>query len=187
MLEKVPSAVGHALEKVRAGLDKVMSEDSGLRGAGLLQVSSPEFADGGALPARCTEDGDGASPAIAWSGAPDGAVSVVLVVEDADSPTPEPIVHCLAWGLPPSGELPVGALSPGAAQAPGLGKNSFMKTGWLPPDPPTGHGPHRYVFQVFALSARPDLQEGAGKGEVRDAIAGAVLASGRVIGTYERR
>ena len=29
---------------------------------------------------------------------------------------------------------------------PRVGKNSFGNSEWLLPDPPTGHGPHDYVF-----------------------------------------
>ena len=186
MLEKVPHALGHALEGVRAGMEKTAFEDAGLKGAGAVRVTSSTFTEGAALPMRSTEDGEGVSPSLAWSGAPEGAACAVLVVEDADSPTPEPIVHCLAWDLPANGELAAGALNEGGPDAPALGRNSFRKIGWLPPDPPTGHGPHRYLFQVFALSDQPDLKPGAGKGEVLDAIRPLTLGSGRLIGTYER-
>ena len=62
-----------------------------------------------------------------------------------------------------------------------------MKPGWLPPDPPTGHGAHRYCFQLFALGGVPALEEGAGRGAVVKALAEArVLARGMLVGTYER-
>ena len=67
-----------------------------------------------------------------------------------------------------------------------LGKNSFQSLGWLPPDPPTGHGPHRYAVQVYALDYRPDLEEGAGRGAVVKALQGHVVAKGLLVGTYER-
>ena len=67
-----------------------------------------------------------------------------------------------------------------------LGKNSFMATGWLPPDPPTGHGAHRYCFQIFALDVVPELEQGAGRGAVIEALKGHVLAKGLLVGTYER-
>ncbi len=79
----------------------------------------------------------------------------MLLVEDADSPTPKPIVHAIAWDLDARERRP----ARGRAREPRLrgtveevGKNPFLKAGWLPPDPPTGHGPHRYLFQVYALN-----------------------------------
>ena len=38
-----------------------------------------------------------------------------------------------------------------------LGRNSFLQTAYLPPDPPTGHGPHLYAFQIFALDRKLDF------------------------------
>jgi phosphatidylethanolamine-binding protein (PEBP) family uncharacterized protein len=56
----------------------------------------------------------------------------------------------------------------------------------LPPDPPPGHGPHRYVFQLFALIAGDDFSETPGRAAVVDALRERAIASGYVIGTYER-
>ena len=67
-----------------------------------------------------------------------------------------------------------------------LGKSSYLKAAYLPPDPPTGHGPHRYCFQIFALDIVPALEEGAGRGAVVEALKGHVLAKGMLVGTYER-
>jgi phosphatidylethanolamine-binding protein (PEBP) family uncharacterized protein len=57
----------------------------------------------------------------------------------------------------------------------------------LPPDPPPGHGVHRYLFQVFALEAGPAFDEEPGRDAVLAAIRERGLASGCLIGTYERR
>ena len=85
--------------------------------------------------------------------------------------------------LLPSSSLCVLSLPPPLCS---LGKNSFFGSGWLPPDPPKGHGTHRYCFQVFALDAPAPLDEGAGRGAVVEALRGHVLAKGLLIGTYER-
>jgi phosphatidylethanolamine-binding protein (PEBP) family uncharacterized protein len=37
------------------------------------------------------------------------------------------------------------------------GRNSFLQTAYLPPDPPTGHEPHLYAFQIFALDRKLDF------------------------------
>ena len=66
------------------------------------------------------------------------------------------------------------------------GRNSYLQTAWLPPDPPPGHGVHRYAFQVFALDVSPPFDETPGRDEVVDAIREHALASGLLIGTYER-
>ena len=127
MLEKMPRVLGEALSGLKAGLDGTtyLSEFPGV--AETIRVGSEAFADRAALPPRFTADGEGVSPPLSWDGLPTGTVSVVVIVEDAGSPTPRPLVHLLAWNLDPAASLPEGATT-----GPTFGKNSFMKTGWLP-------------------------------------------------------
>jgi phosphatidylethanolamine-binding protein (PEBP) family uncharacterized protein len=101
MLEKLPDALGHALYDQRAGLDKTAFERVPLRaGKGAITVSSLAFRDHAPIPVRYTADGEGCSPPLQWSGVPAGAQSLVLIVEDADAPTPAPLVHAIAVDLP---------------------------------------------------------------------------------------
>jgi phosphatidylethanolamine-binding protein (PEBP) family uncharacterized protein len=104
MLEKLPDALGHALRHQRAGLDKLAFNQSGLRsGMAAIEITSAAFADHAPIPARYTADGEGLSPPLQWHGMPAGAASLVLIVEDADAPTPRPLVHAIAVDLPASG------------------------------------------------------------------------------------
>ena len=187
MLEKLPSAIGHLLKGVRPGLEKTAYHDSRLAAVQpSIAVSSPEFSDGGALPVRFTADGTGVSPPLQWDGVPRGAAGVVIVVEDADSPTPAPLVHLIAYPLPgDDGVLAEGAASSTSPSIP-LSHNSFGKNAWLPCDPPPGHGDHRYVFQVFGLDAVPELGAHPGRDAVVDALARHAIARGVLIGTYGR-
>ena len=187
MLEKLPDVVGHALRNVRAGLDKLAIHHSGLRaGMAAIGLTSLAFADHAPIPERYTADGEGISPPLAWTGVPAGAASLVLIVEDADDPTPQPLVHAIAVDLPPGdGALPEGALSVDN-DAVHEGRNSFLMTGWLPPDPPPGHGSHRYAFQLFALGAGEPFKGTPGRDDVLEAVRERGLASGLLIGTYAR-
>lgn len=119
MLEKLPHAIGQVLKGKGPGLDKTVYYCESIDGAPeSITVTSEAFADGGAIPARFTEDGEKISPPLAWQGVPKDAVSLVLVIEDADSPTPSPIVHALVFDLPASdGALAEGALKAPAAKA----------------------------------------------------------------------
>ena len=65
-------------------------------------------------------------------------------------------------------------------------KDSFGNSEWLPPDPPTGHGPHDFVFQLFALDISLDLMPGADRGDLIEAMEGHVLAAAVLTGTYAR-
>jgi len=189
MLEHVPHWLGSALKGVRAGADKLAITQGGLGVFDAIDVRSPAFANGGRIPDRFTADGEGVSPPLFWTGVPHGAECVVLIVEDADAPTPAPLVHAVVWGLPgDDGQLAEGAIvADGAGDANGdVGRNSYMREGWLPPDPPTGHGEHRYAFQLFALGPGAEPGETPGRGDVVQAMAGRVLAAGLLTGTYSR-
>jgi Raf kinase inhibitor-like YbhB/YbcL family protein len=52
-----------------------------------LPLSSLAFSDGEAIPERCTRDGENVSPPLKWVAVPDGAKSLVLVVDDPDAPS----------------------------------------------------------------------------------------------------
>jgi Raf kinase inhibitor-like YbhB/YbcL family protein len=190
MLENLPDFVGHALREQRAGLDQLAYNRLPLRGGhGAIAVTSLAFVDHGPMPALYTADGEGTSPPLQWTGLPEATRSVVLIVEDADSPTPHPLVHAIAVGLAvDEGTLKQGALDDDeqAPEAARLGRNSYLQHGWLPPDPPPGHGPHRYAFQVFALGGDAAPPEAPGRDALMETLARDAIASGLLIGTYER-
>lgn len=190
MLENLPDALGHVLRNQRAGLEKTVFSVVDLRGGtAAIQVSSLAFADHAPIPSKYTADGAGISPALQWSGVPSAAASVLVMVEDADSPTPQPLVHAIVVGLP----VDESALAEGALASPDhegsghhTGLNSFLQAAWLPPDPPPGHGVHRYAFQVFALGQAVDFPPTPGREAVLEAVRAHALASGCLIGTYQR-
>lgn len=190
MLEKVPSVIGRLLKRAKAGSEELAFNDPDFAELPCtITVESAAFADGGDIPAEYTDDGGKLSPPLRWSQVPPEAEAVVLIVEDADSPTPSPLCHAILWDLP--GED--GVLDRGDVDSPcsvgeghSMGKNSFKKTEYLPPDPPKGHGPHRYAFQVFALDASLDFDKAPDRRQVLDAMRGHVLAKGCLVGVYQR-
>jgi Raf kinase inhibitor-like YbhB/YbcL family protein len=189
MLEKLPEFVGQALQGRRAGLENILSNKVALAGAVYkLEVSSLAFPPNGLLPLRFTADGEAIAPPLQWGRVPDTTTTLVLIVEDADSPTMEPLVHAIAVDIDPQrigiaeGEL----TEPHAELSIKLGRNSYLRQGWLPPDPPPGHGVHRYAFQLFALKDGKPFSDAPGRRELGEAIRDRVLAVGCLIGTYER-
>lgn len=164
-----------------------------LAAAGTLALTSPDFDDGGAIPGvHAAERAGGAnlSPALAWTAPPDGTAQLLLVVEDPDAPTPRPFVHCVALLAPAMTGLEQGALGDGAASADVRLLRSGIGSGYFGPAPPKSHGPHRYVFQLFALAASLTTGPRAAleKARPRDVLAAAsgVLARGRLDGLYAR-
>jgi Raf kinase inhibitor-like YbhB/YbcL family protein len=158
--------------------------DPGLQGKGQLTVSSSAFAANGAIPAKYTSDGPGLSPPLSWRGAPAGAKSFAVVVEDPDAPTPQPFIHWMIWNIPASASgLAEGKPPAGVRQ----GKLMYVgKVGYMGPAPPPG-GPHHYHFQVFALDRAIDAPEGAERPALVQAMRGHVLASGELTGLYQSK
>jgi Raf kinase inhibitor-like YbhB/YbcL family protein len=189
MLQKVPESLGEALQNQRAGLEQtVIRRLNKSPRLFLIQVSSSAFAAENTLPTKYTADGGGVSPPLQWSNLPPGTSSVAVIVEDADSPTPHPLVHAIVVNLDPrESSIVEGALDSPDHSGVGLetGPNSFLAHAWLPPDPPPGHGPHRYVFQVFALRG-PLFEKAPGRQELVRAITEFGIGAGCVIATYER-
>lgn len=185
MLEHVPAWLGKALRNVRAGHGKLAIARLG--GEGLLErdgftLRSAAFENGEGLdPSFTADEEDAVAPPLEWTNPPAGTVELVLIVEDPDAPTPEPFCHWLVWGLAPQ----KGQLLEGEAP-PRVGKNSFGNSEWLLPDPPTGHGAHDYVFQLFALDKPISLMPGASRGDLMGEIEGHVLAAAVLTGTYAR-
>lgn len=101
-------------------------------------------------------DGDNVSPHLAWSGFPDDTQSFAVTCFDPDAPTGSGFWHWVLLDVPVS----VTELATGAASGDGSGVpdgamhlgNDTTTPAYTGPFPPPGHGPHRYVFAVHALS-----------------------------------
>lgn len=189
MLQRLPSAFGQVLQGARPGIDKLSCFSAALDEVPESLTVLSVFDDGAPIPPPYTRDGLGSSPPLTWRGVPRRAQSLVILVEDADSPTPQPLVHAIAWNLPGAdGSLGEGELGHVDRRHDGreMGRNSYLKTAWLPPDPPPGHGPHHYAFQLYALDRRLTFDHPPGRGEILESMREHVLAKGCLIGTYER-
>jgi len=191
MLEKLPETLGHLLGDKRAGLENILYNALDLRdGTARITLTSPAFVDHGPLPSQYTADGAGLSPEIDWNGVPSSATSLAFIVEDADSPTPAPLVHAIAVDIDAKRvQLEEGELqeaSRGKDSSLSLGRNSYLRQAWLPPDPPPGHGVHRYAFQLFALADGEPFKDAPGRHELVEVLRKRAIASGCLIGTYTR-
>jgi len=154
-----------------------------------LSITSPAFSPGGAIPKKYAYTGEGqnVSPPLRFSGVPEGAKTLALIVDDPDAPSPkhprpDPWVHWVVWNIPAS----VTGLQEGSGGGGQSGTSDFGKVGWGGPFPPPGSGRHRYVFKLFALDVRLELQGSARKPDLLAAMKGHVLAQGELVGTYER-
>lgn len=191
MLEKLPPSIGRALHGRRAGIEKsAIARLLARKPVPALHVHSRAFGEQQRIPAAYTADGEGRWPDLSWQGAPDATESFVVVVEDPDAPSMEPLVHAIVVDIPPSvRSLEEGALAntvPAYGAALHLGRNSYLRQAWLPPDPPPGHGPHHYLFEVFALSLGAAFSPAPGRQEVQEILGYFAIAAGQRAGVYER-
>jgi Raf kinase inhibitor-like YbhB/YbcL family protein len=156
-----------------------------------MDIASPAFPVGSVIPARYTADGADVSPPLQWSGIPEGAAELCLIVDDPDSSGEEPWVHWVLYRIPATSSGVAEGLSGDAAAlevAGGLGEgpNDFGESGYGGPAPPRGHGIHHYHFKLYAVDVALGLGDGATKQELLEAMSGHVLAEGLLVGTYER-
>ena len=152
----------------------------------LLSLSSPAFQEGERIPLKYTCQGEDISPKLDWSGVPEDARSLALIMDDPDAPSGI-FTHWVIFNLPPDSQGLIEAvpsvfkLDTGALQ----GRNDFGRIGYGGPCPPPGY-PHRYRFTLYALDRQLDLEAGSSKNQVVNAAKGHILAQCQLIGTYQR-
>ena len=140
-----------------------------------LTLLSPAFSPNGAIPSKYTCDGKNVSPPIQLEHIPEEAKSLALVVTDPDA---HDFVHWLVWNLPVKEQIEEGTTA-------GIeGTNDFKKQAYGGPCPPSGV--HHYVFKVYALDTELRLSLGAHLEDLENAMAGHVVATGELIGLYNR-
>lgn len=147
---------------------------------GEFALRSEAFTHGGKIPRRHTCEGEDVSPALSWSDPPAGTRTLALIVDDPDAPVGT-FTHWLGWNIDPT----AAGLGEGES-ALAEGSNDFGTGGWSGPCPPPGHGSHRYFFRLYALDAELAVGFRAKRRELEGALAGHVLATAELIGTYER-
>jgi Raf kinase inhibitor-like YbhB/YbcL family protein len=123
-----------------------------------LSVSSTSFENNARLPEEQVFDGWGMSggnlsPALSWSGAPEGTKGYAVTCFDPDAPTPSGFWHWVLVGIPAE----VTSLDAGAGTPENAPKGAFHIANDLGDKkydgaaPPAGDHTHRYLFAVHAL------------------------------------
>jgi Raf kinase inhibitor-like YbhB/YbcL family protein len=145
-----------------------------------LKVTSEAFGNHEAIPAKHSPDGEDISPALEWSGVPDGTKAIAVVVHDPDAPLVDGFTHWVAYNI--DGDAT--GLPEGGGDVTN-GKNELGNEGYNGPAPPPGHGTHHYYFWVYALSEDPDLDPGLTRTELLEQLEDLVIEQARLVGTYK--
>jgi Raf kinase inhibitor-like YbhB/YbcL family protein len=154
----------------------------GGRGRGAIQamtLTSSAWPDGGEIPAKYTQAGDDMSPPLAWTGAPDGVVSYVLMMHDVDAPIgngTDDLLHWLVWNVPAT-TTSLREHLPAIPQLPD-GTRQISATGpyYRGPGAAAAGPTHHYIFELFALDTTLDVPAvGAQPPATRAAIVAAMI------------
>jgi Raf kinase inhibitor-like YbhB/YbcL family protein len=146
-------------------------------------ILSPAFGNGDFIPKRHTCDGQELSPAVDWSGEPEGTQSFALVMDDPDAPAGT-WNHWLLWDVAAHVHSVREGFTPGAIGT--SGKNDFGRAGYGGPCPPKGRV-HRYYLRIYAVD-RPalGLPPGATRKELDSALSRRVIGQAEYMGRYQR-
>lgn len=127
-----------------------------------LAVTSESFTEGETMPTPQVsgkmgiEGGEDISPQLSWEAGPEGTKSYVVTCFDPDAPTASGFWHWAVANIPADvTSLPAGAGTPDSADLPAGAitlRNDASFHGYVGMAPPQGHGPHRYIFAVHAIS-----------------------------------
>lgn len=155
-----------------------------------LTLTSTAFQHQGNIPPLYTCDGKDISPPLQWSGVPQGARSLALIVDDPDAPDPAKPkmtwVHWILFNLPPTTTgLPENIAPNDLPAGTGHGLNDWKRTRYGGPCPPIGT--HRYFFKLYALDIVLDEKGTPTKQQLENKMRGHILAQTELLGLYRRK
>ena len=150
--------------------------------AGSFGIVAP-WIDGAAIDPINTCDGANVSPAISWTGVPEGTVELAVALVDESIDAGPPFIHWVIAGLNPDdislteGSTPIGAIQ---------GLNFFGNIGYDGPCPPPGDSAHVYRLTIYALNQQVELADGTPASDLLDFVQFVAIASADVTGTFAR-
>lgn len=143
-----------------------------------MQITSPEFKSNEYMPAKYTCEGDDINPPLVISGIPEGAKSLALIMDDPDAAMGV-WVHWVVFDIPVVSRIEENS-APGKPGMTNSGRSEYHG-----PCPPSGT--HHYVFKIYSLDTKLNLNEGVSKGQLEKAMQGHILDKAELIGLYKRK
>lgn len=147
-------------------------------------LSSPAFEPNGKFPAEFTGDGDGVSPPLKWSGAPEGTKYYALQLWHKPKPDGEEVKsYWVVTNIPAD----VTALEKNSRGVGKVGINDKRRAGYEPMNS-KGPGPKEYHITLYALSEEPKFDtDKITRTDLLKAIKDITLAETTLSYTYERK
>lgn len=157
-------------------------------------LTSPDFKDGARLATKNAGNnksnpncvGENVSPALSWSGVPEGTKSLALMMFDPEGRPPGGVSHWVAYGIAPTlTGFAEGEVSKASDKY--VGGTSTQKVGFYSgPCTPAG-APHHYTFTLIATDLEPSaLAPGLTRDELIKALDGHAKSATGLIGTFSK-
>ncbi len=145
-----------------------------------MKLTSSAFENNQLIPAKYTCDGEDINPPLQIEGIPEGAKSLVLIVDDPDAPRGT-WVHWVIWNIDPD----ISLIEEGSAPKGGIeGLNDFGKHSYGGPCPPSGI--HHYYFKIYSLDTRLEIVPSSRKQDIERVMKGHILDWAELVGLYQR-
>lgn len=145
-----------------------------------MNIASPAFENGASIPLKYTCDGKNVNPPLVFQDVPKEAVSLVLIMDDPDSPSGT-WNHWTAWNMSPART----AIAEGETGEWVEGTTTFGNIGYGGPCP--GSGTHRYFFKLYALDTTLSLPKGSVLGDLVSVMEGHIIAKAELMGKFEKQ
>ncbi len=164
-----------------------------------MELTSTAFDEGTDIPLRFSQaapgaaPGEGTSPDLTWKNVPEGTQSFVLHFHDLEvtrQKTTEDQIQWLVWNIPGT----TTSMPEGVARGPVLPDGSFQISATGPvyrgPGAPASGPRHHYVFELYALDTKIDVQPSDDAFETRrkvmEAMQGHIIGKAVLAGLFKR-
>jgi Raf kinase inhibitor-like YbhB/YbcL family protein len=146
-----------------------------------MQITSSAIDSKEFILEKYTCQGENVNPPLTFSEIPEGAKSLVLIMDDPDAPSGT-YVHWILYNMSPATiQVNENALPPASLE----GLTTKGDKGYKGPCPPEGQT-HHYYFKLYALNKELDLKEGVSIDEINEAIEDSVIEQCEIIGLYKK-
>jgi len=155
-----------------------------------MALTASAFPSGGAMPSPHTQAGAERSPALSWTGAPEGVESFVLIVHDVTVPAGDgrdDLLYWMVWNIPGTATgLPENVPS-GDELEDGTRQISVTGPYYRGPAAAPSAPPHHVVFDLYALDTTLAVRPGGDspaetRAEVIEAMAGHIRGRATLVG-----
>lgn len=146
-----------------------------------LILESPAFKNGGEIPKKYGYKNSNINPPLKIKGIPQNTKSLALIMDDPDAmgAVGKIWVHWVIWNIKPvTAEIKEDSIPNDSVE----GKTDFGEIGYGGPAPPDKE--HTYVFKLYALDNKLNLNQGASKSDVEKSMKNHILAEAELTGRF---